>query len=237
MLQISADVTTLTTEQREAFAAFILNFPQPASKNIEFLPQHNDEERVIIPAFTVNVEEDETPSPEQAFATSGPVLVPAPPSPLAAAPTAVAPVTTQSSDGSVSTAGSLDKDGIPWDERIHSSSRVKNADGSWRRKRGIDDAKAAPVESELKALMGIPAAATVPAPPVASTPIATVVADRQAFVALLVKATGAIGAKKITQDDVNNAVIALGVPSLSLLANRLDLVPQVSATLDALMQG
>lgn len=31
----------------------------------------------------------------------------------------------------------LDSDGIPWDDRVHSSSKVKNKDGRWRRKKGV----------------------------------------------------------------------------------------------------
>lgn len=32
----------------------------------------------------------------------------------------------------------FDKRGMPWDERIHASSKSINADGTWRNKRGID---------------------------------------------------------------------------------------------------
>lgn len=33
----------------------------------------------------------------------------------------------------------LDAAGLPWDDRIHSGSRAKNADGTWRQKRGVND--------------------------------------------------------------------------------------------------
>lgn len=47
--------------------------------------------------------------------------------------------------------GELDAQGIPWDKRIHSSSkaRYKN-DNTWKLARGISDAQAAPVIAELK---------------------------------------------------------------------------------------
>lgn len=34
--------------------------------------------------------------------------------------------------------GEVDSNNIPWDERIHSANKNKNADGSWRIKRGVD---------------------------------------------------------------------------------------------------
>jgi hypothetical protein len=45
----------------------------------------------------------------------------------------------------------LDADGIPWDERIHASSKAKVAGGTWRTKRGVDEAVYFQVKTELKA--------------------------------------------------------------------------------------
>lgn len=44
----------------------------------------------------------------------------------------------------------LDAKWIPWDARIHSSSKELNKDGTWRKRRGIDDALIAQVEAELR---------------------------------------------------------------------------------------
>lgn len=62
----------------------------------------------------------------------------------------------------------LDANGLPWDKRIHSSSRAKVADGTWRYARNLDKALIATVEAELRAVQAIP----VPEPvaPVATTP-------------------------------------------------------------------
>ena len=60
--------------------------------------------------------------------------------------------------------GELDKNGLPWDERIHSSSKNKNADETWRYLRGGDVDLRAAVEAELRAKMAN--AETPPAPPV-----------------------------------------------------------------------
>lgn len=43
----------------------------------------------------------------------------------------------------------FDSAGMPWDERIHASSRATVADGTWRKKRGVSDELVAEVETEL----------------------------------------------------------------------------------------
>lgn len=60
----------------------------------------------------------------------------------------------------------LDKNGLPWNEEIHSSSRKQNADGTWRMKKGVSDAKVAEVTAILRQN------AAAPATPVAALPTA-----------------------------------------------------------------
>ena len=48
-------------------------------------------------------------------------------------------------------APAFDSAGFPWDERIHSANKGTNANGTWRKRRGVDDATVAAVEAELKA--------------------------------------------------------------------------------------
>lgn len=81
-------------------------------------------------------------------------------------------------------AAAVDAKGLPWDERIHASSRAKIADGSWRMKRGVQSHVIEAVEAELRAQMGFvgqsgstaafdaaPAdGASVPPPPAAPAP-------------------------------------------------------------------
>jgi hypothetical protein len=50
----------------------------------------------------------------------------------------------------------LDKKGLPWDARIHASSKTINADGTWRQKRGVADALVTTVEAELRQVMALP---------------------------------------------------------------------------------
>lgn len=42
-----------------------------------------------------------------------------------------------------------DKNGLPWDERIHAGTKALNADGTWKKRRGVDDATVAAVTAEL----------------------------------------------------------------------------------------
>ena len=44
---------------------------------------------------------------------------------------------------------------MPWDGRIHSSSKAKVADGTWRQKRNLDPALLSSVTAELKQTMGL----------------------------------------------------------------------------------
>lgn len=86
-------------------------------------------------------------------------------------------------------------------------------------------------------------AVVVPAPPPAApvvqpppAPSGEVPADARAqFVALVGRASAAIQGQKVTQAEVNQCCADAGVPALPLLANRLDLVAQVAAHIDALI--
>jgi hypothetical protein len=76
----------------------------------------------------------------------------------------------------------LDADQVPWDERIHASTRNKNADGRWKRKRNVDDATYNSIAASLKSTAAAPAAVapslpsvaaaapSLPPPPVAAAP-------------------------------------------------------------------
>lgn len=71
-------------------------------------------------------------------------------SPYKATPsiTPAAPVTPHVVDGQ------LDSEGLPWDERIHASSKALVKDGTWRTKRNLDENVLFQVRSELKAKYG-----------------------------------------------------------------------------------
>lgn len=72
-----------------------------------------------------------------------------------------------------STPVEYDTQGVPYDERIHTSGDTKtNADGSWRKRRGVNDETVAAVIADLTArgLMRAPTAPLAPTPPVAPAP-------------------------------------------------------------------
>lgn len=178
-------------------------------------------------------------------------------------PANTAPITTTPGVASSVAGVDLDAKGMPWDNRIHAESKGKIADGTWRKKRNLDPALVAQVEAELRQVMGAapaaPLAPAVPAPP-PTAPIAPVVVSapqvtappapavapaapagevpadaRGMFVALVGRASAAIQGQKVTQAEVNQCCVDAGVPALPLLANRLDLVAQVAAHIDALI--
>lgn len=69
-------------------------------------------------------------------------------------------------------AGAPDRDsaGLPWDERIHASSRATLQDGTWRRRKNTDDALFESVMAELRAAHPTtPASEDVPPPPPTTT--------------------------------------------------------------------
>lgn len=122
-----------------------------------------------------------SPSPSPANAATSPATAPAgTQGDGTAAPAAsdTGPTATTGSAASPSNPGGVEVDanGLPWDGRIHSGpadKKPKNGDGTWRKKRGVDDSTVAAVEGELRAALGAPAA-IVPVAPVTEAPAAPV---------------------------------------------------------------
>ena len=66
-----------------------------------------------------------------------------------------------------------DINGLPWDARIHASTKTKIDDGSWRARRGVAKEVIAQIEAELKSGAAPTTAAPVPFVVPADTPIPT----------------------------------------------------------------
>lgn len=97
------------------------------------------------------------PPPVAPVATeSSPAQTPPPPQePVAQINTvpAVAPVANNGVE--------VDAEGLPWDARIHGSSKLKlKKEQTWKLKRGVDDALVEQVKNELRQAMAVPSAAT-----------------------------------------------------------------------------
>lgn len=82
----------------------------------------------------------------------------------------------------------LDADGLPWDGRIHASTRSKIQAGTWKVKRGVDDAVIEQVKAELRAVLGNVACGAIPTTAAASS-IAPQPAPTAAVAALAQSAT------------------------------------------------
>lgn len=158
------------------------------------------------------------------------------------------PVISQPSPPASGTAGIIvDSDGIPWDGRIHAASKAKNADGSWRIKRNAEKPFIDLVKAELKRAMLAPAQGPqlVPAPPpppvqqqAPSAPRPPAGPDLRAeFIGLVNRASAAVGAGKVSQEQINKCMTALGVDNLPSLGHRLDLVPAAANLIDGIIAG
>lgn len=66
-----------------------------------------------------------------------------------------------------------DKNGLPWDERIHAGTKALNGDGTWKKRRGVDDATVAAVTAELTGAAPAPTPEPTPAPQPEPTPAPT----------------------------------------------------------------
>jgi hypothetical protein len=155
----------------------------------------------------------------------------------------------------------VDANGLPWDVRIHAGTRTQNKDGTWKKKKGVDDATVVAVEGELRAALAIPAkpftplnatvapppppvtvqtVATPPAPPAppAATAPATPAAPPAPPVASAAPTTFAELCKYVTGRAIPAPKILEicnkhGLAGLGLVAVRPDLIPAIYADFSA----
>lgn len=194
-------------------------------------------------------------APTPGLPTPPPAAVPSAPSPAVTAAAPTAPAAPTSPAGGVE----LDIDGLPWDNRIHASGeggkRPKNADGRWRKKRGVnDEALVKRVENELRAAMVAPGAAVtappssassavVPTPPPAAAPTAPsapptppappAAPAADTFATLMARLGPPMAQGKITMEAVCGLLAPFGLTAPAQLAARPDLVPMVAPVIDA----
>jgi len=165
--------------------------------------------------------------------------------PVTSAAEVVSPVPDATAPAGVDTAPSVnDPDTlVPWDVRIHGSSKGKLAKKpfGWKMKRNVDPVLVAEVETELRAAMsaggnvatvvaGPTPDTAVPASPAPASPAPASPAPAVSittFPALM----SAITAAKLDTPMVLAVVNACGLPSVALLASRPDLVPAVAEAL------
>ena len=166
--------------------------------------------------------------------------IPAPEAVFAPTPEATTEVPTTPTP--VASGVDLDSEGLPWDNRIHASSKAFLAKGGgWKKKRGVDPAIVEKVEAELRLVMAQPetrltepTAETVPPAPTpaevtteATPPPPVAAGSITTFPDLM----AAITASGIDQAIVKGACEAVGVTAFPLLAAHPDLIPAVAERL------
>lgn len=245
MLEIKFDPSTLTKAQREDLASFILGF-----ESTEKLPLSGmfDESKLVNTKFAAEQLDEEDPNavfgaPSSAGAdpsltaqevttettSTQPLTAPPPPVPNNVTPGTIAAPQLQN-------LAEVDSKGRKWDARIHSSSKAKVADGTWKYRRGVTDEEIKRVEGELTGTIAPPPPAQ-PGPSIAQLvdPAVDPVALRQQFAQLMLKVAKSKGEGKLTAEEVTVVLQPYGVASLPLLANKLEVVPQVTTAIDAIL--
>ena len=138
----------------------------------------------------------------------------------------------------------LDSRGLPWDARIHSSSKNRNADGSWRKLRGVHEGFVNDVENELSRTMNAPAVPVAPIEePVTQTPSETVIPDVPvvpvdepvSFNDFMQYLTPKLAAGEINPAQVAGVIASVELPHIGALFNRPDLIPAVKQKIEALL--
>jgi len=144
----------------------------------------------------------------------------------------------------------VDSDGTPYDPNVHSSSRAKVRDGTWKKRRGGPLTLAAPPPPPPAEAPRLPSSASVagndtvgamlaatepaiPAPP----PPPAVVASGPTFRSVMKKITDAVMVNKITHDRVAALCQSIGVPDLTTLNAMPGKIPDVDALVDAELFG
>lgn len=133
-------------------------------------------------------------------------------------------------------------DGMPWDHRIHASSKAKlsKAPHGWKKKRGVTGALVEQVEAELRAAMlaspAKPVTTEEAAPPpdteeAAPPPVETTATTEPPVITTFAELNIAITEYGVPLDKVTAAVNRAGLQAYPLLAARSDLWPQVIAEL------
>ena len=148
-----------TTDAAQAFEAPAAP-PAPPAVPTGDADEADDEPAATVPIAAPGDDTDDEPVTGNAAPPVSPAATPV--SPAASPQPTAAPAGVET-----------DKNGLPWDERIHSGpkdKRPKNADGSWRKRRGVDDALVEQVEAELRQVMGATGNPAPAAPTAAASP-------------------------------------------------------------------
>lgn len=171
-IQIAVNVDPSAPNAREINAAIALltalrdgtafGAAAPALPGIGITADHPSAGTEVAPA----------PGPDAAFGTgltADQAFGGAPAAPnasTAATPQATGSVATGTPAATSAPAGvEVDKNGMPWNGQIHTETKSKNQDGTWRYRRNTPKETIAAVEAQMRAVMALPPAATGAAVP------------------------------------------------------------------------
>jgi hypothetical protein len=127
----------------------------------------------------------------------------------------------------------LDSAGTSWDKELHTRTKSKNPDGTWKRKEPLS-AKTAPLPPPPTFVPPPPPGITEPVAPVEPRPVETG-EEVNPFTELLNRVSAAITEGKLSMAQVIQCVHLHGVESLRDLNYRPDLIPFVSSDIDKMI--
>jgi len=129
-------------------------------------------------------------------------------------------------------AAELDKEGIPWDSRIHGKAQNKNKkDGTWRLIKGVDKELVATVKAEL--LAATPATTDTPAADTTAPPAPT---GDVTFGDLISKVTKYTAKGRLSPAIVNQILSTHGLTTIAELMQKPELIATVASEIDTLCQ-
>ena len=144
----------------------------------------------------------------------------------------------------------LDAEGLPWDGRIHGANRKKLVKGgTWKLKRGVDQALVDQIKAELRATMAAPGPAetlatvepnpqeifgAVPPPPVITEEEEDAI---MTFPELVQVVTDRTSKGTLTPEALDEILARHKMPTLPSLASRPDLIPGFFKDLQAVPHG
>lgn len=158
--------------------------------------------------------------------------------PVLAELTPVEDLVTQEYADTVSEEDTHDALGIRWNSKVHTRTRSKNEDGSWKVQRGLtqDFIERTLGTAPVPTLQGTPVASlpdptSIPWSNQGGIPITTPMPDPMEpgidYPLLMLKVTDAVRSGSITHPEIAEILMSLGAPPLALLGTRPDLVPEV----------
>jgi len=142
---------------------------------------------------------------------------------------------------------SVDASGLPWDTRIHASTKTMTQAGEWKKRKGVERADVDRIEAELRQAANAPGKIIIDT--VASVELPTVINlfeqiapfyrepcldntellhDYRTLVPFL---TVAVNENRTSKEKIVAAIMALGLPSFPMLEHRPELIPQLLRTL------